>query len=764
MKKLIQKAGCLLSSLIAFAGFILLVLILLFLFISPIAHWAIEKYAPEYTGRKVVMRDIYINPLTGRMHIEGLKVLEQKSDQSFIYAGQTHVRLNIPKLFTGFYQVDSLSIDTLNVQVIQDGYAFNFDDLMTTLLAEDSISTEPSTDTLQYVLGKTSLQHVELVYLNKYPEVKLELSDGDVLIPKIAWNNNVIHIEARTIVNNSGSIEAAMDYNLANYDYHLALQAKEVSTKPLFPYFGDYLNSTKAEGLFSAKMQLHGNIDEPTLIALKGKMQLDAFELTDAYDDKQLGWKQFSIEIDSINTGGNLYRFDNIVLSDPYLLFTLTPNGDNLSGMMRVPDTTSAQLQTIAGTEGTPAGVVNPFVMFAELVGEIAEQYSKNEYGMNRFAIENGTIVYNDFLTNEKFSVLFENFNAQSASFNDSSKMVKFDISTLMNRYGDVKAKLAVDNTNYKDFDLKLNINSLTMSIFNPYTKYYVAHPFWRGDISFSNTTSVKDGALKSNNRLIVKQIKVGDKIKSDSAFNIPVKLAVAILRDRKGNIDLEIPIEGSLKDPDYKWGKAAFKVLKNLLVKAVTAPFDLLARSIGGNPEDLKMITFDPLQDSISQSQRKNLDAMSKVLTDKPEMTLKLVFRYNPGLERDEMAVRKALSQWIIEKTNNSSLSVDGSLPADSLRLYSANDSLFGQWLISKTKLTSPAISLQDKCLKVIGGKEAADAMVNELNKRRDVTVSEYLQKAGITTDRFTIMPNLDENLNMNTPLPVYDASFDVK
>jgi hypothetical protein len=680
------------------------------------------------------------------MHIEGLTMKEQNSDQVFIYVGQTHLKLNIPKLFTGFYQIDSVFIDSLDVQIVQDGYVFNFDDLMMTLLAEDSSNVEPSSDTLKYAVGKTSLQQVKLVYLNKYPEVRLELSNGKILIPEIAWNKNAIHIEAHSIVNNAGSFEAAMDYNMASFDYHLVLQANEVSTKPLFPYFGDYLNSTKAEGFFSAKMQLRGNVDQPTLFALKGKMQLDGFELTDAYDDKQLGWKQFSIEIDSINTAGNLYRFDNIVLSDPYLLFTLTPNGDNLSGLMRVPDTTSAQLQTMAGTEGTPAGVVNPFIMFAELVGEIAEQYSKNEYGLNRFAIENGTIVYNDFLTNEKFSVLFENFNAQSASFNDSSKVVKFDISTLMNRYGNVNAKLAVDNNNYKDFDLKLNINSLTMSIFNPYTKYYVAHPFWRGDISFTNTTSVKDGALKSNNRLIVKQIKVGDKIKSDSAFNIPVKLAVAILRDRKGNIDLEIPIEGSLKDPDYKWGKAALKILKNLLIKAVAAPFDLLARAIGGNPEDLKMITFDPLQDSISQPQRQNLDAMSKVLTEKPEMTLKLVFRYNPGLERDEMAVRKALSQWIIEKTNNSSLSVDGSLPADSLRLYSPNDSLFGQWLISKTKLTSPAISLQDKCLKVIGGKEAADAMVNELNKRRDLAVRDYLLKAGVAEDRFTLQSNPDE------------------
>ena len=760
--KLIRNAGRLVNGLVVLAGLLLVLIVALLLFIAPIAHWAIEKYAPDFLGRKLYLNELRINPFTGNIEAQGIRLMEQDQKQVFVYAGHTQLKLDIGKLLTGKYHIDSIVADTLEATINQQGDAFNFDDLLETLLAEDSLAA-PSTDTLQYSLGKIRLTHATLRYNNKQPAVKLLLGQGELLLSGLAWNNDLIHIEAKALVNGAGKLDAAMDYNLTTYDYFLTLNAKQINTRPLFPYFADYITSTRADGLFSTQMQLKGNADHPSLIALRGKFLLDDFVLTDAINEKQLGWKQFSIEIDSVNTSDNLYRFDNVVLSEPYLLFTMTPEGDNLSSLMKMTEPGAEGLQTLSGTEGTAASVVNPFLMLADIVGEIAEQYSKNEYGMNRFAIENGTIVYNDFLTNEKFSVLFEQFQAQTASFNDSSKAVKFDISTLMNRYGDVKAKLAVDNTNYKDFDLSLNINSLTMSIFNPYTKYYVAHPFWRGDISFSSKTSVKDGALDSRNRLIVKQIKVGEKVKSDSAFNIPVRLAVAILRDRKGNIDLEIPIRGSLKDPDYKWGKAALTVLKNLLIKAVTAPYDMLAKAIGGNPEDLKMVTFNPLQDSLAAAQRKPLDAMIKVLSEKPEMSLTLTLRFNKELERDEMAVRTALAHWIAAKNGPGNMIAEGSLPADSLRLYSPNDSIFGQWLIQKTQLTQPAVSLQDKCIKVIGGKEAADALVEAVNKRRDEAVSTYLLNNGLE-GRFILLRNEEERLNLNTPLPTYDAAFDVK
>lgn len=324
-----------------------------------------------------MIKSVKVRPFSGRITVDGLRLFEQNGQDVFAYAGQTQLRLNIGKMIGGTYHIDSIATDTLIANVLQDGYAFNFDDFLATLLAEDTTTTTDPSDTLKYYVGKTQLNHVVLTYQNKQPAVRLMLDEGTLLIPVIAWNKDVIRIETEARVNKAGRIEAVMDYNMATADYQLTLKAAEVSTAPLFPYFADFLTSTRADGIFSSQMQLRGNADTPTQIAMKGKLQLRDFVLTDAYDEKQLGWENFSVEIDTVNTATNVYRFDNVVLNQPYLLFTLTNEGDNLSALMKVPDTSSASYQTLAGTEGTAAGVINPFIMLADVIGDIAEQYSK---------------------------------------------------------------------------------------------------------------------------------------------------------------------------------------------------------------------------------------------------------------------------------------------------------------------------------------------------------------------------------------------------
>lgn len=765
MIRLFRRAGCLVSALVSVAGVLILLFLILLFFISPITHWAIEKYAPDFTGRQVMLRDIHIGLLNGKINIGGFRMMEPNRADTFIYAGDITVRLSFRKALFGEYKIDTVGIDTLAARIDQQGNRFNFDDLLAKFSVPDTATHPAPADTVHYSTGNISLRHVKLVYNNKYPSAQLNLSDGNLLIPALAWNDPLIKLTTSARIGQKGFITADMVYNQSSTDYNLKIEADTVSTAPLFPYIAEFITSTRAEGLFTVKMEIKGNSNTPTDIALKGSLAFDQFVITDSEEEKQAGWKSFSIEIDSVNTSVNLYRFNNVILKEPYLLVTLTREGNNLADLIRQPVQQSEQSVKLAGAEGTPMEYANPFIMMAGMIGQIAERYSKNEYGMKRFAIENGTIVYNDFLTNEQFSVLFQNFNAQTTSFNDASQSVRFDISTLMNRYGNVTAQLAVNNKNYRDFDLKLGVNSVTMSIFNPYTRYYVAHPFWRGDISFTNTLSVKSGQLNSNNRLIVKQIKVGDKIKSDSAFNIPVKLAVAILRDRHGNIDLEIPIDGNLDDPNYHWGKAALKIIGNLLVKAVSAPWDFLSKAIGGDPEDLKRIEFDPLQDSVMRPQRQNLDAMGKVLQEKPDLILKLLYRNNISLERDEISVRKALLKWNNEMKQSPDSAIRAAAMEKKMSDFSVNDARFQSWLTSSTGITSPAIALPEKCLKVIGGIAIADAEIARINQLRDLAVRQYLTRVfQIPDDAIQIIHSTDEGLNRNTPRPTYDATFDTR
>lgn len=763
MRKLWRTAGWLVSLIGFLTSLVVIFLLVILVFAGPLAHWAVEKYGPRYIGRQIALRDLHIGVLSGNIRMEGFRMMELNPRDTFFYLGDLQMHLSLRKMIGGVYQIDSVRIDSLFAAIDQRGSSFNFDDLLARFATPDTLPEESPSDTVKYFVGPVTATNISLIYRNAVPKATLRLHQATLNVNPIQWDKPLVSLHSTTRVNAQGILSAGIVYNMVTSDYQLDLTADSISTAPAFPWIEVFLNAQRADGLISSRLKLAGNAANPTAIAAKGTVTFDEFILTDNANEKQAGWKRFSVEIDSLNTTANLYRFNNVLLREPYLLVTLSRDGNNLSALIRQSQETSAETQTLEGAEGTPLEYANPFIQFAEMVGIIAKHYSRNEYGMKQFAVENGTVVYNDFLTQEKFSVLFQELSLRSSSFTDASKKVAFNISTLMNRYGNVTAHLEVDNQNYRDFDLSLTINSLTMSVFNPYTKYYVAHPFWRGDISFSNTLSVKEGNLKSNNHLIIKQIKVGDKIRSDSAISIPVKLAVAILRDRKGNIDLEIPIDGKLNDPNYHWGKAALKIIGNLLVKAVTAPWDFLSRAIGGNPDDLKRVEFDPLQDTLRQEQLRNLNAIGKVLSAKPDLKATFTFRSNIPIERDDAASRIALTRW----NETLKLSPDTTLSQMARRREPSGidpaDTLFRKWLMAHTTSSNQHAPLPELCLKAIGGIAVADALLHQINHRRDSLVRRYLvSRFQLPDDALIIEHTADEGLNRNTPRPTYDVGFE--
>lgn len=118
---------------------------------------------------------------------------------------------------------------------------------------------------------------------------------------------------------------------------------------------------------------------------------------------------------------------------------------------------------------------------------------------------------------------------------------------------------------------------------FTTYSAKYVGYPIKRGKLSLDVQYQIKDRALQASNRVVLNQLTFGDKTDSPDAVKLPVLLAVALLKDSRGNIDINLPISGSLDDPQFSVGGIIVRVLVNLVVKAVTSPFTLLASAFGG-------------------------------------------------------------------------------------------------------------------------------------------------------------------------------------
>jgi hypothetical protein len=183
--------------------------------------------------------------------------------------------------------------------------------------------------------------------------------------------------------------------------------------------------------------------------------------------------------------------------------------------------------------------------------------------------------------------------------------------------------------------DLKAGVHGMELAPLSPYSDKYVGYGIERGKLSFDAAYKLEHRQLSAENRLVLDQLTFGDKVDSPTATTLPVRLAVALLKDRNGMIDVNLPIGGSLEDPQFSVGGVIVKVIVNLVTKAVTAPFALLGKLFGGDQE-LSFIEFDPGQTEIGATGVARLKSLATALAERPGLKLEIAAWVDPVSDRE--------------------------------------------------------------------------------------------------------------------------------
>ncbi len=189
--------------------------------------------------------------------------------------------------------------------------------------------------------------------------------------------------------------------------------------------------------------------------------------------------------------------------------------------------------------------------------------------------------------------------------------------------------------------DIQAKVSDLDLPPLSPYAVKYAGHGIERGKLSMDvNYKILPDGQLTATNKLVLNQLEFGEAVPGAPA-SLPVQLATALLADSHGVIDLDLPISGSLNDPQFSIGPVIFKALINLIGKAITAPFSLLARALGGEAgQDMSQVAFAPGSAHLSAKARSQLDKVAKALADRP--ALKLTVAGSAHLDREREGAQR--------------------------------------------------------------------------------------------------------------------------
>jgi Domain of Unknown Function (DUF748) len=186
--------------------------------------------------------------------------------------------------------------------------------------------------------------------------------------------------------------------------------------------------------------------------------------------------------------------------------------------------------------------------------------------------------------------------------------------------------------------DLKITVKDMDLTPTSPYSGKFAGYRIVQGKLNLDLSYDLIGRKLKSKNVITLDRFTFGEKVNSPDATHLPVRLAIAILKDRNGQILLDVPIEGSLDDPQFRIGKVVMRTVLNILEKVATSPFSLLGAAFGGGGEELSYQDFAPGNAVLSPDNEKKLDSLVKGLYERPGLQLEIAGSINPEADRDSL------------------------------------------------------------------------------------------------------------------------------
>ena len=436
-------------------------------------------------------------------------------------------------------------------------------------------------------------------------------------------------ISLKSQVNQKGSLRAEGSVQLMPLKTALKVETQAVPILPLQPYFTNYLNIELTRGLLSNVGEVNVEMAKEGLnAAYKGSLTLGDLVAVDKVNNADfLKWKSlylggidFRLQPMAVNVG-------EVALSDFYSRLILSKEGRlNLQDIVRTsggaakPDEATPSAAAPKAAEPAPAS-----------------KQAAVPVRIGKVTLQGGTVNFSDFFVKPNYTVNVTKVAGRVSGLSSTADTVA-DLE-LRGSYANSAPVQVVGKLNplaAKSFlDIKAEVKGVDLVAFSPYSGKYAGYNIDKGKLSLNVAYKLENKQLTADNRLFIDQLTFGDKVESPDATKLPVNLAIALLKNNRGEIDLNLPISGSLDDPEFSIGGLVVKVIINLFVKAVTSPFALLGSMFGGG-EELSNIEFAPGRATVNDAATKRLESLAKALTERDSLKLEITGRADPEADKE--------------------------------------------------------------------------------------------------------------------------------
>ncbi|ABO56648.1 DUF748 domain-containing protein [Burkholderia vietnamiensis] len=612
--------------------------------------------------------------------------------------------------------------------------------------------------------------------------VKLAIKPLELSVQQISDDlTKPLPVRLKATLNRKGSLAASGDVTAMPLKVGLKIDGNRLDAAAFEPYFGSALNATIASALLNAQ----GNL---TFAQVKGAPRatyhgdaalVDVRMLDKATSDPFAGWRSLALSSLKVNYDEKGTDVDaaRVTFSNFYGRVLLDAQGRlNLKDVV-AKETGPAQSLTRDASKSEPVplspGVTPPAAAQAASAAAARQASApsaaaatvivkaapppQNPVRMHfgELVLQNGRVTYTDNFIKPNYTANLVAIKGTVGAFGtDSTTSAPVDVAANLAGNGPISIRGSVNPLIDKPaLDLTATAHGVELTNLTPYSAKYAGYPITKGKLNVDLHYQLANDQLQANNHIFIDQLTFGDHVENDTATKLPVKLAISLLKNTRGEIDVNLPVSGSLSNPEFSIGGLIWRAVLNLIAKAVTSPFTLLSHAFGGSGgEDLGYVEFAPGSYALSDAQQKKLDTVAKMLTEKPSIRLDLIGRVDPAVDTPglrDVYVDRLVRQQKLKDVIGQGESVDPMTvkvaPAEYdkylTRAYKAADFKKPRNLVGLQKTLPDA----DMKKALADHAPADDNALRALAQQRAQAVRQYLDGKIDSSRMFVVAPKLD-------------------
>lgn len=605
-----------LKTVLIILGILIGLILLVTLFVSPIAKGYILKHDKELIGRELTLDQLRINILTGKVKITDLVLYEDDDTTPFVSFDTFAVKVKLKDLLHKQVNVKHIILSALKVNVEQDRTWFNFNSIIDHFASDEpKEKKEESESSFGVILNDILIDKSTIRYADLSIGSEFLLRDISIRIPCIDLSTMKTNLGLDLCLGDSATLHTDLRLSENAENYFVNLQLDNLGVGIAQPYLDHSLNVDSLRGSLHLDLQAEGVTDHILDFDLKGGITLNDVSLQDtegytlgAIDSIFAGIKKFNMSENYLNLS-RLYisgvRSEYITHEDKSTNFDIVLGGreqhTDTTIFEKIGDTIAAEFIEVQEKEG-----IKIFV--------------------DELCLDHTSFLYEDYTLPSPFHYEIKDLKLTSNNFNfEGTNTVKLE--AVLNDVGKLNAQWQGSLDGLENHNLTLMLNNLKLTDFSPYTIQLFGFPLEKGTLSFHSQNIITNGNLNGINKLQMASPVVGDKLKDVEPVidHIPLKLGMYLLTDKDDKLNIDLPISGNIEDPEFSYFKTILKVFGSMMIKVTTAPFRLLA-----SDGDIQYIEYELMEHDFTAEEYTQLDDIALTMLDKPEVSITLNQKLN--------------------------------------------------------------------------------------------------------------------------------------